>query len=114
MDDEEDIRKTLIAKLTGGNSWDVQGEAETVPEAIELIKNVNPNAIFLDIKLREGDAFTVLSNLRGFLKKQPYIILNTGYAEFEIAQKVVNEFSDYEIMLIKKPFALLFDTRLLE
>jgi two-component system LytT family response regulator len=104
IDDEEDIRKSLISRLNGSGFWDVLGEAESVTEALSLITKSHPDCIFLDIKLREGNAFSLLELLDNINLEIPPIILNTGFTEFEYAQKVVNKYSSEVIMLLKKPF----------
>jgi len=105
VDDEEDVRTTLLQKLESSvHPWEIVGESESVSDTIVKVKKTQPRSIFLDIKLREGDAFMVLSVLRESMDTLPLIILNTGYTEFDIAQKIINEYSDFEIILLKKPF----------
>ncbi|MFT6334320.1 MAG: DNA-binding LytR/AlgR family response regulator [Halioglobus sp.] len=104
IDDEEDIRTALIERLIKSNQWEVVGEAESVTGAIQVISESKPDCIFLDIKLREGDAFRVLELMESLGLDIPPIILNTGYAQFEYAQQVVNNYSDEVLMLLKKPF----------
>jgi two-component system LytT family response regulator len=114
IDDEADIRATLVNKLNQSGHWEVIGEAESVTDAVKLIANNELDAVFLDIKIREGDAFKVLTLLEGINIDIPPIILNTGYAQFDYAQKVVNDYSDEVLMLLKKPFWENWDEKELE
>lgn len=59
----------------------VIGHALTIPEAISKIKSDQPDILFLDIKLNEGDAFDILDTL-GDIKAQ--IIFVTSYNEYAI------------------------------
>jgi len=60
--------------------------------------------LFLDIKIKGGDAFQLLRTLKRKNVDIPPVIVNTGFAEFEYVQKAHNEFGDYVIMILKKPF----------
>jgi DNA-binding LytR/AlgR family response regulator len=104
IDDEEDIRNVLKRKLENSGHWNIIGEADSVSDAVYKISTLKPEVIFLDVKLIEGDAFKVLETLSNKNIELPAIVLNTGYAEFEIAQKVVNLYAQNVIMLLKKPF----------
>lgn len=104
IDDEVDVRSTLVQKLSKSNYWNVIGEADSVTTAVHEIVQKSPEVVFLDIKLREGDAFKVLNMVKNLKIIMPAIVLNTGYAEFEYAQRVVNEYGDHVVRLLKKPF----------
>ena len=55
VEDELNVRKELIDGLEEDPMIKVCGEAESVEEAYEQIIATKPDAIFLDIKLMEGD-----------------------------------------------------------
>lgn len=102
VEDDPSIRESLCNKLQSSSRWNVLGDAESITEALELITKQKPDSVFLDIKLREGDAFRLLEMLDMLKVDIPPIILNTGFAEFEYAQRALNDFSQEIIMLIKK------------
>lgn len=104
IDDEEDIRKHLRQRLEENLSWEILGEAGAVSTGVELIVKSKPEIIFLDIKLREGDAFDVLHELKQRNIDFPYIVLMTGYTQFEYAKRAINEYSNKLVMLLEKPF----------
>ena len=64
IDDEASSRKTL-AWLLESYCPDVSiaGMAETVKEAVKLIKDTKPALVFLDIELSPGSGFDVLERI---------------------------------------------------
>ena len=83
---------------------EVVGEGESVQEGAAIVLKTNPDAIFLDIKLREGDAFQVMDILRRKMSVVPAVIINTGYNDFEYAQRIFNQYRDCVITILQKPF----------
>lgn len=104
IDDEKGSREALKSVVESSLEMEFVGEAESVDEAVALILTLQPDAVFLDIKLREGDAFQVLNILRRKMDRLPAVILNTGYSDFELAQKAFNKFKEEVILILKKPF----------
>lgn len=105
IDDEEYVRHKLMTKLEESGNWNIVGETDNVKEALRLITQAdNIDAVFLDIKIREGTAFDILDQLKIIGFDIPPIILNTGFTQWEYAQKVVNEYKEIVIKLLEKPF----------
>lgn len=104
IDDEPQVRKTLAKVLGQSIELEVLGTADSIKSGFDLITDLNPDLIFLDIKLIGGDAFQLLNLLRRHMDNVPPVILNTGYNEFEYAQRSLNEFKDLVLMILKKPF----------
>ncbi|HKP94999.1 MAG TPA: LytTR family DNA-binding domain-containing protein [Fibrobacteria bacterium] len=78
VEDEKNARDRLRSLLKGWEELiEVIGEAENGPEAIRKIKEMDPDLIFLDIKMPGMDGFDVIQNL----EKQPIIIFTTAYDE---------------------------------
>jgi two-component system LytT family response regulator len=104
IDDEKDIRNILVETINESYDMIVIGEADSVNSGYEIIVNNDADAVFLDIKLRGGDAFQILHRLKRNGIHIPAIIINTGFDDFEYAQKSHNEFREEVIMILKKPF----------
>ncbi len=104
IDDEEHIRKVLIDAVNETDEMKVVGEAAHFREAVNMIRDTEPDAVFLDIKLMQGNAFQVIDSLIRQKIMVPAIILNTGYTEFEYAKKSLNDYGDYVIKILEKPF----------
>lgn len=104
IEDENQLRETLVKKLNRRHDIRIVADAPDVPTAISLIDHHNPDFIFLDIVLIEGDAFSLLSELLKRSIEIPPIILNTGFSDFEYAKNIANH-RDYNIVrLLEKPF----------
>ncbi len=104
IDDEEDIRSHLVEAINESEEFEVIGEIGDFHGAVEMISTLEPDAIFLDIKILEGNAFQVIKSLKQNGIKLPAIILNTGFTDFEYAEKAINEHKDCVIKLLRKPF----------
>lgn len=59
----------------------IVGKAQTTQKAIELIKKHQPDLVFLDIQLPDGDGFKVLRDTTGY---DYDVIFTTAYAEYAI------------------------------
>lgn len=82
VDDEKTAREILsgyIHKYCEG--VDLIGEAESVPNAVTLIKKVKPDLVFLDVEMPFGNAFDLLEELpnEGF-----ETIFVTAYSNYAI------------------------------
>jgi len=73
---------------------EVVGEATTGPEAVELIKSVKPDVVFLDIDLPGLDGFEVLA----LLDQQPAVIFTTAFN-----QHALDAFKTHAIDYLLKP-----------
>ena len=97
IDDEKDARLLLRDMLTElVPNCRIIGEADSKATAIELLKNVQPDAIFLDIDLKDGTGFDVLAALP---PPQYAIVFATAFNQFAMKAFQFNAL-DY----ILKPF----------
>jgi len=82
IDDEAKARGT-ISKLLQLNApqIDVVGEAGNIPEAENLIENVRPQIVFLDIRIGNGLGFQLIESIRKISAK---IIFITAHAEYAV------------------------------
>lgn len=78
IDDEALARERLIRLLHEFDHIDVIGEAQCVAEACVVIDALRPDLIFLDIRLGDGDAFDILSNINHI----PRIIFATAFTDY--------------------------------
>jgi two-component system LytT family response regulator len=63
IDDEPIARFTLRNKLVEIPEIEILGEASSVKEAVEKIKLLDPNLIFLDVQLNDGTGFDLLNQI---------------------------------------------------
>ena len=96
-DDEEGIRESF--KLILSDFYDLKFAINGL-EALEMLKNLTPNAMLLDIKMPKTHGLEILKQIKKLQPKLPVIIV-TGYQSVEMAQEAIkNGAADY----IPKPF----------
>lgn len=103
-DDEPQPMAALVAKINGSHTMTLVGKGTDITDSIKFILSNDIDVLFLDIKLIEGDAFSLIRKLRHLKKDMPPVVLFTGYAEFDYAQQSLNEFKDCVVLIMKKPF----------
>ena len=96
-DDEEGIRESF--KLILEDQYNLKF-ATNGPEALEMLKTLNPALMMLDIKMPKIHGLEVLKQIKQLKPKLPVIIV-TGYQSVEMAQEALKlGAADY----IPKPF----------
>lgn len=80
VDDERLARQELTGLLQGHSDIDLIGEANNADEAIELIEQLKPDLIFLDIQMPEKTGFELLEELI----TTPLVIFCTAYDEYAL------------------------------
>ncbi|MEO6039231.1 MAG: response regulator transcription factor [Saprospiraceae bacterium] len=79
--------KNLQSELTAHcPKIEVLCTAATCKQAVEYINYHRPDLLFLDIKLPDGDGFSILEDID---QKEIVVIFTTGYKEFEYVQKAI-------------------------
>ncbi len=82
IDDVETIRKKNIALIQANcPSINIIGQADGVNTGIQLIRQLLPDLIFLDVEMPDGTGFDLLQQLMPFTFK---VIFITGYEDFAI------------------------------
>ena len=76
VDDSSLIRQLLKEILSADDSFDIVGEARDAYEARELIKQLNPDVITLDIEMPGMNGITFLKNLMR-LRPMPVVMIST-------------------------------------
>ncbi len=84
VDDEERARQNLRNVLKQHPDIVVEAEAGDVPGALDAVRSLQPDLIFLDIKMPGQDGFDLLEALAGEQLKDAEIIFLTAYDEFAI------------------------------
>ena len=83
IDDEADARFMLrnLLERHYKNQVEVIAEADGVDSAVEVIKQHNPDVLFLDIRMREGTGFDVLEKLKEKPFEVVFVTAFDSYAE---------------------------------
>ena len=80
VDDERLARKELIKLLEEHPSIEVVGEAVNADEAEQMINELNPDLLFLDIQMPGKTGFELLAELDSV----PKVIFTTAYDEYAL------------------------------
>lgn len=86
IDDERLARKELTNLLQDYGQIDIVGEAANADEALEMVHNLNPDLLFLDIQMPGKTGFELLE----MLDNVPQVIFTTAYDEFALKAFEVN------------------------
>ena len=82
VDDEALARRGLKYRLTGIEDIELAGEARNGREALEMIKALSPDLVFLDIQMPGMDGFDVLRALDE--DEMPTIVFVTAFDEYAV------------------------------
>lgn len=80
IDDERIARQELGRLLAVHVDVEIAGEARTGEEALELIRQLNPDVLFLDIRMPGMTGFDILEQLDDV----PQVIFTTAYDEYAV------------------------------
>ncbi len=86
VDDERLARKELIKLLEDHPMVEVVGEAVNADEAYQMINELNPDLLFLDIQMPGKTGFQLLE----MLDSVPLVVFTTAYDEFALKAFEVN------------------------
>ena len=81
IEDEPAVRKELEWLVSQEKSLKLEGTAYSVTGALQLIKDIDPHLVLMDIQLTDGTAFDILNKLEG---PAFHIIFITAYDHFAI------------------------------
>ena len=82
VEDEPIARLGLRRLLEAVPGATLVGEATSAPEAVRLLRETEPDIVFLDVNLPGGDAFDVLA--RASLRVPPATVLVTAFEEYAV------------------------------
>lgn len=83
VDDELPARRKLRSHLAGQADVEVVGEAGSGPEAVEAIRALRPDLVFLDVQMPGMTGFEVIETIG--VEEMPAVVFVTAYDEFAIA-----------------------------
>ena len=100
VDDEALALRRLKLLLGALPHVDHVGEASSCKEALEAIKELSPDALLLDIKMRDGDGFSVIEAL-GDRPNPPAIVFVTAFDHYAV-QAFENAAVDYLLKPVER------------
>jgi len=82
VDDEKSARESLISLLSSDfGEIEIVGEADGVSAGVQLVEATNPELIFLDVQMLDGNGFDLLSRID---RSNIYVIFISAYDRFAI------------------------------
>ena len=96
VEDSPVLRERVIESLEESGNSRIVGSADTEDEAVSGIIDSVPDAVVLDIQLREGNGLNVLRRLRNIdLEVRPLVIILTNYNYPEFRYRAMTAGTDY-------------------
>lgn len=97
VDDEEPARRTLADLLAAEPDVAVVGECSSTRQAIASIRELAPDAVFLDVRMGGGDGFAVIEEVG--VERMPAVVFVTAYDAY-----AVRAFEVQALDYLLKPF----------
>ncbi len=102
VDDEQPARDELAFLLKGISDVDVVGQGKNGVEAVNLIRELNPQIVFLDVQMPGLDGLGVIKKLLDRKARLPYFVFATAYEHYAVQAFEVNAI-DYLLKPIARP-----------
>src|SRR3954464_5728743 len=99
VDDEQLARDELAYLLKNADDVNVVAQGRNGVEAVNLIKEHNPDLVFLDVQMPGLDGFGVIKKLLDKKVRMPQVVFSTAFDQYAVKAFEVNAV-DY----LLKPF----------
>lgn len=99
VDDEPPSRDELVYILSGLGGVEIAAQAGSAARAVELVRALEPDLVFLDIQMPGHDGFHVLKELED-MDRPPYFVFATAYEQY-----AVKAFDESAADYLLKPFS---------
>lgn len=84
IEDEEESLQLLVKLIQNSGLAEVSESTTEPAEALDLILKLNPEIVFLDIKMPGMSGFDILDKLNKVRSVHPYIVFTTAFNEFAV------------------------------
>ena len=98
VDDEPPARRGIRGMLQAHDDVRIVGEAGSGREAVEAIRTLRPELVFLDVQMPEGDGFEVVRTVG--VERMPVTVFATAYDEYAL-----QAFEAHALDYLLKPYA---------
>ncbi len=88
VDDHSMVREGLRLRISAFPDLDVCGEASTEDEAIELVKQTNPNLVIVDISLKCGHGIELIKRIKS-IAPNVKMLVSSGFQESLYAERAL-------------------------
>lgn len=97
VDDESLAREALLVMLSDDSEMEVIAECRNGKEAVVVIREQNPDVVFIDIQMPEMDGFQVVEEIGA--KQMPVTVFVTAYDKYAL-----RAFEAHALDYLLKPF----------
>jgi len=101
VDDEPLARRGMLVRLADFPQLEVVAECGNGEEALTAIRELQPDAVFLDVEMPGLDGFAVLQKLQQMQIDLPYVIFVTAYDHYALSAFEVQAL-DYVLKPVEK------------
>jgi two-component system response regulator LytT len=102
VDDEQPARDELAFLLKGLPEVEVLGQGKNGVEALNLVRELTPQVVFLDVQMPGLDGFGVIKKLLERKARLPFVVFVTAYDHYAVQAFEVNAI-DYLLKPIARP-----------
>ena len=89
-EDEVLLLNNLVQKInTSDTGFTVAGQAQTGIQALELVRELNPDLLITDIRMPVMDGLTLIEKVREF-NSEIDIVITSGYSDFDYARRALH------------------------
>ncbi|MFC4558761.1 sporulation transcription factor Spo0A [Virgibacillus kekensis] len=104
VDDNRELISMMEEYFDGQDDIEIIGVAYNGRECLELMEEIDPDVLVLDIIMPHVDGLGVLNTVRNMdMESHPHVIMLTAFGQEEVMKKAVNLGASYFIL---KPFEL--------
>ncbi len=100
-DDNQDFSQTLANYIREQEDMEVIGIAKDGQEAVEMLANISPDVVLLDVIMPHLDGIGVLEKIMLINDKKPICIMLSAVGQDKITQRAISLGADYYLV---KPF----------
>jgi two-component system, LytTR family, response regulator LytT len=102
VDDEQPARDELAFLLKGFTDIEIVGQGKNGVEAVNMVRELSPQLVFLDVQMPGLDGFGVIKRLFEKKTRLPFFVFATAYDQYAVQAFDVNAI-DYLLKPIAKP-----------
>jgi two-component system LytT family response regulator/two-component system response regulator LytT len=102
VDDEQPARDELAFLLKSYSDIEVVGQGKNGVEAVNMVRDLNPQLVFLDVQMPGVDGFGVIKRLLEKKMRLPLFVFATAYDQYAVQAFEVNAI-DYVLKPVAKP-----------
>jgi two-component system response regulator LytT len=101
VDDEQPARDELAFLLKSFSEVEVVGQGKNGVDAVNMVRELNPQLVFLDVQMPGVDGFGVIKRLLEKKARLPFFIFATAYDQYAVQAFEVNAI-DYLLKPVAK------------